>query len=224
MILFEIGTAQVKLQATPAASQYPGGAREGGHRPARVHLLLSRRGGAGGAVRRQGLSRAVVHRARRRRPRGDGARSREAVGGAGGAAGRAGRHLSAASRWASRRRTSRRAARSTARSSASRSCRRSRTPCSGATKYPFRHGDTTINVWSFGAACRRTRAAPAFSTSISNVEAVDARAKAESVQIDRPLGPVRAGPAHDLAVGSRRRHQLLRADHAAPPAAAPATQ
>ena len=37
-------------------------------------------------------------------------------------------------------------------------------PVLGTTKYPFRHGDTTINVWSFGGPCRPTRAAPAFST------------------------------------------------------------
>jgi catechol 2,3-dioxygenase-like lactoylglutathione lyase family enzyme len=64
----------------------------------------------------------------------------------------------------------------------------------GVTKYPFRHGTMTVNVWSFGK-----RGLPANPTGagiqyvISNVEAVDAKAKAEHVTIDRPLGPFGTG-------------------------------
>ena len=63
----------------------------------------------------------------------------------------------------------------------------------GATRYPFRLGTTTINVWSFG------RSAPVNTTSagiqyvVVNVEEVDARAKARHIKIDRPLGNFSAG-------------------------------
>ena len=35
----------------------------------------------------------------------------------------------------------------------------------GTMKYPFRHGTTTVNVWSFGRACRRIPTPRAFNTS-----------------------------------------------------------
>ena len=61
-------------------------------------------------------------------------------------------------------------------------------PALGATKYPFRHGDTTINVWSFGGNLPANKSSAGIQYVISNVETVDAKAKAESVTIDRPLG------------------------------------
>ena len=61
-------------------------------------------------------------------------------------------------------------------------------PALGTTKYPFRHGDTTINVWSFGANLPANKSSAGIQYVISNVEAVDTKAKAESVTIDRPLG------------------------------------
>jgi catechol 2,3-dioxygenase-like lactoylglutathione lyase family enzyme len=61
-------------------------------------------------------------------------------------------------------------------------------PLLGTTKYPFRHGETTINVWSFGSGLPANTSSAGIQYVISNVEAVDTKAKAESVQIDRPLG------------------------------------
>jgi len=61
-------------------------------------------------------------------------------------------------------------------------------PALGATKYPFRHGDTTINVWSFGGTLPANKSSAGIQYVISNVETVDAKAKAQSVTIDRPLG------------------------------------
>jgi len=61
-------------------------------------------------------------------------------------------------------------------------------PMLGATKYPFRHGTTTINVWSFGKTARANTRSAGIQYVISDVEAVDAKAKAQSVKIDTPLG------------------------------------
>jgi predicted enzyme related to lactoylglutathione lyase len=58
----------------------------------------------------------------------------------------------------------------------------------GATKYPFRHGTTTINVWSFGKTARANTRSAGIQYVISDVEAVDAKAKAQQVKIDTPLG------------------------------------
>jgi predicted enzyme related to lactoylglutathione lyase len=66
-------------------------------------------------------------------------------------------------------------------------------PGLGTTKYPFRHGETTINVWSFGAGLPANKSSAGIQYVISNVEAVDVKAKAESVQIDRPLAPFGQG-------------------------------
>ena len=61
-------------------------------------------------------------------------------------------------------------------------------PILGATKYPFRHGTTTINVWSFGKTARANTRSAGIQYVVSDVEAVDAKAKAQSVKIDTPLG------------------------------------
>ena len=66
-------------------------------------------------------------------------------------------------------------------------------PVLGTTKYPFRHGETTINVWSFGAGLPANKSSAGIQYVISNVEAVDVKAKAQSVQIDRPLAPFGQG-------------------------------
>lgn len=70
----------------------------------------------------------------------------------------------------------------------------------GVTKYRFRLGTTTINVWSLGQSDRPAPGGvPVIKSSagiqyvIGNVDAVDARAKERAVQIDRPLGPFGAG-------------------------------
>ena len=62
-------------------------------------------------------------------------------------------------------------------------------PVLGTTKYPFRHGETTINVWSFGPGLPANKSSAGIQYVVSNVEAVDAKAKAQSVTIDRPLAP-----------------------------------
>ena len=61
-------------------------------------------------------------------------------------------------------------------------------PMLGTTKYPFRHGTTTINVWSFGKTARANTRSAGIQYVVSDVEAVDAKAKAQSVKIDTPLG------------------------------------
>lgn len=61
-------------------------------------------------------------------------------------------------------------------------------PVLGTTRYPFRHGDTTINVWSFGAGLPANKSSAGIQYVVSDVEAVDVKAKAERVTIDRPLG------------------------------------
>jgi predicted enzyme related to lactoylglutathione lyase len=58
----------------------------------------------------------------------------------------------------------------------------------GTTKYPFRHGTTTINVWSFGPGRAANKSSAGIQYVISNVEAVDTKARAQQVTIDRPLG------------------------------------
>jgi catechol 2,3-dioxygenase-like lactoylglutathione lyase family enzyme len=61
-------------------------------------------------------------------------------------------------------------------------------PALGTTKYPFRHGDTTINVWSFGGTVPANKSSAGIQYVVSNVETVDAKARAASVTVDRPLG------------------------------------
>lgn len=61
-------------------------------------------------------------------------------------------------------------------------------PVLGTTKYPFRHGETTINVWSFGAGLPANTGSAGIQYVVSDVEAVDAKAKAAAVKVDRPLG------------------------------------
>lgn len=63
----------------------------------------------------------------------------------------------------------------------------------GVTKYPFRHGTTTVNVWSFGPTARANTRTAGIQYVISDVEAVDAKAKAHQVKIDTPLGNFSAG-------------------------------
>ena len=66
-------------------------------------------------------------------------------------------------------------------------------PQLGATRYPFRHGTMTVNVWSFGSGLPQNKSSAGIQYVISDVVAVDARARAEQVQIDRPLGPFGTG-------------------------------
>jgi catechol 2,3-dioxygenase-like lactoylglutathione lyase family enzyme len=63
----------------------------------------------------------------------------------------------------------------------------------GVTKYPFRHGETTVNVWSFGPTARANTRTAGIQYVISDVGAVDVKAKAQAVKIDTPLGNFSAG-------------------------------
>jgi catechol-2,3-dioxygenase len=63
----------------------------------------------------------------------------------------------------------------------------------GVTKYPFRHGQTTVNVWSFGPTERANTRTAGIQYVVSDVEQVDAKAKAQAVKIDTPLGNFSAG-------------------------------
>jgi catechol-2,3-dioxygenase len=63
----------------------------------------------------------------------------------------------------------------------------------GVTKYPYRHGETTVNVWSFGPTARANTRTAGIQYVISDVEAVDIKAKAQAVKIDTPLGNFSAG-------------------------------
>ena len=63
----------------------------------------------------------------------------------------------------------------------------------GVMKYPFRHGETTVNVWSFGPTAKANTRTAGIQYVISDVEAVDVKAKAQAVKIDTPLGNFSAG-------------------------------
>ena len=80
MMLFEIGSAQVKLQFTAAAGEYTTGRRARGHRVAGLHVLLSRRGRGHRPLRAARLSGAGISGRARQSPCGDGARPGEPVG------------------------------------------------------------------------------------------------------------------------------------------------
>ena len=63
----------------------------------------------------------------------------------------------------------------------------------GTTKYPFRHGTMTINLWSFGKGLPANTYTAGIQYVISDVALVDARAKASGVAITTPLGNFGAG-------------------------------
>jgi catechol 2,3-dioxygenase-like lactoylglutathione lyase family enzyme len=60
----------------------------------------------------------------------------------------------------------------------------------GVTKYPYRHGQTTVDLWSAGRALPADTGSAGIQYVTSNVEAIDARAKAEKVFVETPLGGV----------------------------------
>lgn len=63
----------------------------------------------------------------------------------------------------------------------------------GTTRYPYRHGTTTVNLWTFGPGLPANTRSAGIQYVVSDVEAVDARAKARGVKIDTPLGNFSAG-------------------------------
>ena len=66
-------------------------------------------------------------------------------------------------------------------------------PVLGTTRYPYRHGTTTVTVWSFGKGLPANTRSAGIQYVVSDVEAVDAKAKAQNVRIDTPLGNFSAG-------------------------------
>lgn len=65
----------------------------------------------------------------------------------------------------------------------------------GVTKYPFRHGETTISLWSTGKDLPADTGSAGIQYVVRNVNAMNDRAKAENVTIETPLGGV---PGFDI--------------------------
>jgi catechol 2,3-dioxygenase-like lactoylglutathione lyase family enzyme len=96
-------------------------------------------------------------------------------------------------------------------------------PVVGATKYPFRHGTTTVNVWSFGTGLPANTRSAGIQYVVRDATAVDAKAKEYGATIDQPL---RQSFANLLTVWladpdgiTNYFAQILRRTDAAPPSA-----
>jgi predicted enzyme related to lactoylglutathione lyase len=66
-------------------------------------------------------------------------------------------------------------------------------PVLGTTRYPYRHGTTTVTLWSFGKGLAANARSAGIQYVVSDVEAVDVKARAQNVKIDTPLGNFSAG-------------------------------
>ena len=60
-------------------------------------------------------------------------------------------------------------------------------PLLGVMKYPFRHGTTTINVWSFGKRLPVNNGSAGIQYVVNHVDPIDTLAKSRGVTIDQPL-------------------------------------
>ena len=60
----------------------------------------------------------------------------------------------------------------------------------GVTKHPFRHGTTTINVWSVGKNLPKDTGSAGVQYVTKNVEQIDALAKVRKISVETPLGGV----------------------------------
>ncbi|MBB5984442.1 VOC family protein [Sphingobium lignivorans] len=58
----------------------------------------------------------------------------------------------------------------------------------GVTKYPFRHGETTINLWSAGKDLPADTGSAGIQYVIGNVDGVNAAALRDKVTVEEPLG------------------------------------
>ena len=63
-----------------------------------------------------------------------------------------------------------------------------RDPLLGVTRHPYRNGATTIDLWSVGHKLPADTGSAGIQYVVSNVDAVDARAKAQNVTVETPLG------------------------------------
>jgi catechol 2,3-dioxygenase-like lactoylglutathione lyase family enzyme len=57
----------------------------------------------------------------------------------------------------------------------------------GVTKYPYRHGETTINLWSVGRNLPADTGSAGIQYVVSDVDTVDARAKTRNVAVEQAL-------------------------------------
>lgn len=64
----------------------------------------------------------------------------------------------------------------------------------GVTKHPFRHGETTINLWSVGSGLPADTGSAGIQYVVSDVDAVDARAQARHVPVEQALGDMPGFP------------------------------
>jgi catechol 2,3-dioxygenase-like lactoylglutathione lyase family enzyme len=64
-------------------------------------------------------------------------------------------------------------------------------PVLGVTRYPFRHGETTISLWQAPGKLPADTGSAGIQYVIGNVYAVNAAAKARGVAVETPLGGVR---------------------------------
>ena len=58
----------------------------------------------------------------------------------------------------------------------------------GVTKHPFRHGQTTVNLWSVGKGLPADTGSAGIQYVISNIDAVNAEAQARHITVETPLG------------------------------------
>lgn len=58
----------------------------------------------------------------------------------------------------------------------------------GVTKHPYRHGETTLNLWSAGKNLPADTGSAGVQYVVSNVDMVDVRAKARNVAVEQALG------------------------------------
>ena len=63
----------------------------------------------------------------------------------------------------------------------------------GRMKYPFRHGTTTVNLWSIGEGLPANTGTAGIQYVVSDAAAVDVKAKAWGATIDTPLGNTMPG-------------------------------
>jgi catechol 2,3-dioxygenase-like lactoylglutathione lyase family enzyme len=64
-------------------------------------------------------------------------------------------------------------------------------PILGVTKYPFRHGQTTISLWSAGKNLPQDTGSAGIQYVVSNVEQIDAWGKQWKVPVESPLSDLR---------------------------------
>lgn len=67
-------------------------------------------------------------------------------------------------------------------------------PVLGLTKYPFRHGETTVSLWSAGKNLPADTGSAGIQYVIGNIQQVNAAAKQRKVAVQTPLGGIKGFP------------------------------